>query len=74
MRVNINRAGFSRIIATWFQPCCRAETRACPPPVYYDITTEADLSDAAERLKEFRAAKKSVESVLNSDNNCDSGP
>jgi hypothetical protein len=39
----------------------------------YDITTEGDLTDAAERLAAFRAAKKKVEPDLNSDNNRDSG-
>lgn len=38
----------------------------------YNITTEGDLTDAADKLATFRTAKKKVESDLNGDNNRES--
>ena len=39
----------------------------------YNITSEADLADAASRIEEFRKRNKQLESHLNRDNNRDSG-
>jgi integrase len=38
----------------------------------YNIVSEADLEDAAERVKAFRQCKRQAESDLNSDKNRDS--
>jgi hypothetical protein len=40
----------------------------------YNITSEADLDNAARRLKAFRDAQKLMDSRLNGDNDRDSGP
>jgi integrase len=40
----------------------------------YDITSEGDLLDAAEKLAAFRASKKGMDSDLDSDKNRDSAP
>jgi integrase len=40
----------------------------------YNIVSESDLTDAAERLAAYRASKKGLDSDLNSDKNRDSAP